>query len=83
MELQKNNTSQENGMDHTLYLPEASLRPADILLPDMNVDMKKWAVIACDQFTAQPEYWKRDGRLRAGCAVYAAAYLSGDIFEYR
>ena len=59
MELQKNNTSPENGMDHTSYLPEASLRPADILLPDMNVDMKKWAVIACDQFTAQPEYWKR------------------------
>lgn len=28
MELQKNNTSQENGMDHTSYLPEASLRPA-------------------------------------------------------
>ena len=25
----------------------------------MNADMKKWAVIACDQFTAQPEYWKR------------------------
>ena len=41
MELQKNNTSQENGMDHTSDLPEASLRPADILLPDMNVDMKK------------------------------------------
>lgn len=59
MELQKNNTSPENGMDHTSYLPEASLRLADILLPDMNVDMKKWAVIACDQFTAQPEYWKR------------------------
>lgn len=59
MELQKNNTSPENVMDHTSYLPEASLRPADILLPDMNVDMKKWAVIACDQFTAQPEYWKR------------------------
>ena len=26
MELQKNNTSQENGMDHTSYLPEASGR---------------------------------------------------------
>ena len=80
MELQKNNTSQENGMDHTSYLPEASLRPADILLPDMNADMKKWAVIACDQFTGVLE---AGGRLRAGCAVYAAAYLSGDIFEYR
>ncbi|MBQ6907777.1 MAG: DUF1015 domain-containing protein [Clostridia bacterium] len=31
--------------------------PADILLPD-NVDMEKWAVIACDQFTSQPEYWE-------------------------
>ena len=61
MELQKNtaHTLQTNNTDHTSYLPEASLRPADILLPDMNVDMKKWAVIACDQFTAQPEYWKR------------------------
>lgn len=59
MELQKNNTSQEDGMDYISYLPEASLRPADILLPDMGADMKKWAVIACDQFTAQPEYWER------------------------
>ena len=47
MELQKNNTSPENGMDHTAGVLEAG------------------------------------GKLRAGCAVYAAAYLSGDIFEYR
>lgn len=31
--------------------------PADILLP-RNVDMTKWAVVACDQFTSQPEYWQ-------------------------
>ncbi|MCI2059006.1 MAG: DUF1015 domain-containing protein [Oscillibacter sp.] len=30
--------------------------PADILLP-RNADMTKWAVVACDQFTSQPEYW--------------------------
>lgn len=29
---------------------------ADILLPK-EADMKKWAVIACDQFTSEPEYW--------------------------
>ena len=29
---------------------------ADILLPK-NQDFSKWAVIACDQFTSQPEYW--------------------------
>lgn len=31
--------------------------PADILLPQ-GVDMTKWAVVACDQFTSQPEYWE-------------------------
>ena len=31
--------------------------PADILLP-READMTKWAVVACDQFTSQPEYWK-------------------------
>ena len=30
--------------------------PADILLPQ-DADMTKWAVVACDQFTSQPEYW--------------------------
>ena len=31
--------------------------PADILLPK-DADMNKWAVVACDQFTSQPEYWE-------------------------
>ena len=31
--------------------------PADILLPK-EADMTKWAVVACDQFTSQPEYWQ-------------------------
>ena len=33
--------------------------PADILLPNKDVDMEKWAVVACDQFTSEPEYWER------------------------
>ena len=32
--------------------------PADILLPKDGTDMSKWAVVACDQFTSQPEYWE-------------------------
>ena len=31
--------------------------PADILIPDVE-SMEKWSVIACDQFSSQPEYWK-------------------------
>jgi hypothetical protein len=30
---------------------------ADILLPKPGIDLKKWSVIACDQFTSQAEYW--------------------------
>jgi len=29
-----------------------------IYLPKAGIDLKKWAVIACDQFTSEPEYWK-------------------------
>lgn len=31
---------------------------ADILLPK-NVQLDRWAVIACDQFTSDPAYWQR------------------------
>ena len=30
----------------------------DVYLPKPGVDMNKWAVIACDQFTSQPDYWQ-------------------------
>lgn len=30
---------------------------ADILIPNESIDMNKWSVIACDQYTSEPEYW--------------------------
>ncbi len=30
---------------------------SDILLPKVGTDLHKWAVVACDQFTSQPDYW--------------------------
>ena len=30
---------------------------ANILLPNDDIDMEKWSVIACDQFTSQADYW--------------------------
>ncbi|HOZ80954.1 MAG TPA: DUF1015 domain-containing protein [Candidatus Woesebacteria bacterium] len=29
-----------------------------ILLPKEGVNLNKWAVVACDQYTSEPEYWK-------------------------
>ncbi len=52
---------------------------ADILLP--KCDMAKWSVVACDQFTSQPEYWHETEKI-AGDApsslnlVFPEAFLS-------
>ena len=39
----------------------------EILLPGKDVDLNKWAVIACDQFTSEPEYWDRVEKLAGDC----------------
>ena len=28
-----------------------------ICMPKEGIDLKKWSVVACDQYTSQPEYW--------------------------
>lgn len=33
-------------------------RRADILLPEKDIDLTNWSVVACDQFSAQPAYWE-------------------------
>ena len=35
-----------------------AFKAADILMPKENTDMEKWAVIACDQYTSEQEYWQ-------------------------
>lgn len=35
-----------------------AFKPADILLPNGKTDMFAWSVVACDQYTSEPEYWK-------------------------
>lgn len=40
-----------------------ALKPADILVPKESVNMEKWAVIACDQYTSEPEYWNKTAEI--------------------
>ena len=30
-----------------------------VFLPRPDIDLSKWAVIACDQYTSEPQYWQR------------------------
>lgn len=36
-----------------------ALKLPKIYLPSKEADLKKWSVIACDQYTSQPEYWEK------------------------
>ncbi len=42
-------------------MTEHSFTGADILLP--KKDFEKWAVIACDQFTSEQDYWDETDRI--------------------
>ncbi|HTP06989.1 MAG TPA: DUF1015 domain-containing protein [Anaerolineae bacterium] len=39
--------------------PELGLLIPQVHLPRPGIDLHKWAVIAVDQFTSQPEYWRQ------------------------
>ena len=58
--------------------------PGEILLP--RCDLSRWSVVACDQFTSQPEYWEEVERV-AGDApsayrmIFPEAYLETVDFE--
>ena len=40
-----------------------TIKAPHILLPKKGIDMTAWAVIACDQFTSQLDYWERVEKL--------------------
>lgn len=40
-----------------------ALATADVLLPTPAVPMETWSVVACDQFTSEPEYWNEAASL--------------------
>ena len=45
-------------------MSNTGFHPGEILLPDC--DLSLWSVIACDQFTSQPEYWHQVAEQTAG-----------------
>src|SRR5512139_1669272 len=38
-------------------IPNLGIQIPQVYLPKKGTELTKWAVIACDQFTSQPEYW--------------------------
>ena len=38
-------------------ISDIGIQIPQVYLPKAGIDLHKWAVIACDQFTSEPEYW--------------------------
>jgi len=41
------------------FYESIGVQSPQVLLPRHGADLTKWAVIACDQYTSQPEYWQK------------------------
>jgi len=70
-----------NYEDIGLHVPE-------IMMPSEGTDLTAWAVIACDQYTSQPEYWKEVEKIASGkpSALYLTLpeiYLNDNDTESR
>ena len=69
-------------------LTKLALQIPTILLPRTGVDPSCWAVIACDQYTSEPEYWQAVDRLVADQPstlrlVFPEVYLEDEDSEAR
>jgi len=51
----------------------------DILIPQQGTDLEKWAVIACDQYTSEPEYWEKCSK-EAGDAPSALNLVLPEVY---
>ena len=45
------------------YRNDVAVQVPRVLLPKKGTDYYKWAVVACDQFTSQPDYWENAKRI--------------------
>ena len=71
-----------------MIFKDIALQVPNILLPKQETDLTKWAIIACDQYTSEPEYWDK-ARANAGDApstlniIFPEVYLEDDDSEER
>ncbi len=66
-------------MNHTESLRQRGVAVPEILLPKAGLDLSKWAVIACDQYTQDREYWE-NARERAAGAPSALGMILPEVY---
>jgi uncharacterized protein (DUF1015 family) len=67
---------------------DIGLKVPNILLPNKDIDYTKWAVVACDQYTSEPDYWNEVERIVGDSPstlkiIFPEIYLEADDAEKR
>ena len=67
---------------------DIGIKSTDILLPSKSVNLEKWAVVACDQYTSEKQYWKDVEAYTAGSPstlnlIFPECYLEDSDSETR
>ena len=65
-----------------------ALQVPDILLPHAETNLSQWAVVACDQYTAQPDYWNEAKKIAGDSPsslniIFPEVYLEEDDSDAR
>lgn len=69
-------------------IPDIGIQIPQVHLPKPGIDPRQWAVIACDQFTSEPEYWNDVEKIVGGAPstlrlTFPEVYLEGAGGEER
>ncbi|MBW2457232.1 MAG: DUF1015 domain-containing protein, partial [Deltaproteobacteria bacterium] len=67
---------------------KAGIAVDQVLLPKEGTDWAKWAIVACDQYTSEPEYWEEVGGIVGESPstlrlIYPEVFLGEDNPEAR
>ncbi len=82
-DINKKNIDSEN-----LHNKSIGVAVPKVLVPNADVSLQKWSVVACDQYTAQHDYWKRVEKFAEDSPstlnmIYPEVYLEEDNSETR
>ena len=69
-------------------LASLGVKVPEVLLPSAGTDYSKWAIVACDQYSSEREYWKRAEAIVAGAPstlglIFPEAFLEDADAEDR
>jgi len=64
------------------------LQVPEVLLPSEDIDLTKWSVVACDQYTSQPDYWNKASEFCNGSpsslnVIFPEVYLEDEDGDQR